>query len=157
METKLYQIIASASGAHARCIAEESDWADKWYKLLDDIELNHLPSGSGVDSGTRIDRDATTETRIVLTCDFHHMNDGGYYDGWTTHKIIITPAFDGFDLRVTGRDRNDIKDYLGDLFHHCLIAQGEATADHTWVTHEYNPVYASHLFARVSPYGIGNK
>jgi hypothetical protein len=45
------------------------------------------------------------------------MNEGGYYDGWTEHQVIITPSLQhGFDVRVTGQDRNEIKDYLAELF-----------------------------------------
>lgn len=80
-----------------------------------------LPSGSGVDNGTSIDLDRSKPDRIVLTCSFHHMNDVGMYDGWTDHEIIVTPSL-GFEyeIRVTGRNRNEIKDYLSDLYREAL-------------------------------------
>lgn len=84
------------------------------------IEKNMLPSGSGFDCGTAVD-ESSRENRLVLTTCFHHMNLDGYYDGWTSHKVIVTPSLiSEFDLRVTGRDRNEIKDYIGDVFHHVL-------------------------------------
>ena len=46
-----------------------------------------------------------------------YMNDGGMYDGWTDHSVIVTPDLaSGFDLKVTGQDRNDIKDFIGEMF-----------------------------------------
>jgi hypothetical protein len=50
------------------------------------------------------------------------MDDGGGYDGWTEHTITVTPSFRGFDLTISGRDRNDIKDYLHQTFDHVLSA-----------------------------------
>jgi len=51
------------------------------------------------------------------------MNDGGMYDGWTEHTVSITPAFAGINVSVSGRNRNDIKDYLGDTFQCALTAE----------------------------------
>ena len=82
--------------------------------------MDEAPSGSGIDTGTELDLEATNENRIVFTCGFHHMDENGCYDGWTEHKILIKPTFAGFDIRVTGRDRNQIKEYLADEFHNWL-------------------------------------
>ena len=80
-----------------------------------------MPSGSGIDSGTKLDFDRSKPNRLVFTAPYHHMNDDGMYDGWTDHDIIVTPDLGfGFDLRITGRDRNQIKDYLGDTFAEAL-------------------------------------
>ena len=49
------------------------------------------------------------------------MDEHGGYDGWTEHKIIVTPSLVyGFELRVTGKDRNDIKDYIAEVMHGAL-------------------------------------
>jgi hypothetical protein len=49
------------------------------------------------------------------------MNDNGMYDGWTTHQVIVTPSLAfGFTLKITGRDRNQIKDYLSETYHYAL-------------------------------------
>jgi len=66
--------------------------------------LGHLPSGSGIDAGTKLEWDSSKPNCIRFSCGYHHMNDAGYYDGWTHHMIIVTPTFAGFDLRITGRD-----------------------------------------------------
>lgn len=56
----------------------------------------------------------------------HHMNPDGYYDGWTEHTVTVTPSFIGrFDLKVSGRDRNGIKDYIAEVFGSVLSAVGE--------------------------------
>jgi len=51
------------------------------------------------------------------------MNENGYYDGWTSHTVTVTPGWNGPELRITGRDRNQIKDYLYDTFHYALCEQ----------------------------------
>lgn len=121
----LASLIHSALIARQNCLLSGNDYATKWDDHLDDIEKNILPSGSGVDHGTTIDRDRVKPDQFILSCGFHHMNDSGYYDGWTDHSVIVTPAFDGIDIRITGRNRNDIKDYLGEMFHFILTRQAE--------------------------------
>lgn len=80
-----------------------------------------LPSGSGWDNGTEIDEIATSPTRLVLYGSFHHMDEYGYYDGWTDHQIVVTPSLQNdFELRITGQNRNDIKDYLHEMFDFAL-------------------------------------
>jgi hypothetical protein len=44
------------------------------------------------------------------------MDENGYYCGWTEHNIILTPNFGSFDMRITGKDKNGIKDYLYQLW-----------------------------------------
>jgi hypothetical protein len=96
--------------------ASRADWHDRYQEKLDAIAREMLPSGSGIDSGTTIDP-ASTPERVILRTSYHHMNDAGFYDGWTDHAVIITPSLaDGYTLHVTGRDRNQIKEYLADTF-----------------------------------------
>lgn len=73
------------------------------------------PSGSGFDSGTTLG-DKSTPKKLIFNTSYHHMDDDGFYIGWTHHKVIITPSFDGMDIKVTGKNYNDIKDYIGDVF-----------------------------------------
>lgn len=80
-------------------------------------ECENLPSGSGLDNGVRIDLERSKPNKIVFHTEFHHLNENGYYDGWTTHRIVVTPNFGRFNLKITGRNRNQIKDYLYDLFY----------------------------------------
>lgn len=76
-----------------------------------------LPSGSGIDSGAKIEIDVCKRDKIFLSCDFHHMNENGYYTQWTYHTITVTPAFTGFNIVVSGQDHNDIKDYLTEVYY----------------------------------------
>lgn len=93
-----------------------------FYEVIYEDRLNAiidlLPHGSGIDSGMKFLWDESNGQKLVFSCDFHHMDENGYYDGWSEHKVIITPSFPfGFDIRVTGRDRNGIKEYLASLIH----------------------------------------
>ena len=118
MGRKIYQTIACRLAALRNC--QESgnvEWEGRHEEALEFIEYNFLPSGSGFDCGTKINVKESTPDRLVLETSFHHMNEHGYYDGWTEHKIIVTPSLSsGFDLRVTGRNRNQIKEYIADMF-----------------------------------------
>lgn len=127
MKRKLYQELASLVVARLNCIkANNTEWHDKHEESIELLVKEHMPSGSGFNSGTSINLEECTPTRLVFETGFHHMNDGGMYDGWTEHKVIITPSFDNFDMRVTGRNRNDIKNYIAETFSYALT-QGVST------------------------------
>lgn len=123
-ETKtqpLYMRLASAFTARANCERTGNrEWFDRWTDTIDRLIDDYMPSGSGWDHGTHYDLSQWKPDRIKFTGSFHHMNDGGMYDGWTDHAIIVTPTFDGIALDITGRDRGDIKDVLHDNFYHAL-------------------------------------
>lgn len=122
MARYLYSELATAIQARRNCAEKRnSEWFDKWSERIEAIQ-EELPSGSGIDSGTRIDLDASHAGKLVLHTDYHHMNDGGMYDGWTEHTITVTPSFSGIDLRISGRNRNDIKEYLHDVYYSALTA-----------------------------------
>lgn len=86
----------------------------------------YLPSGSGFDAGTSLVEEACFTgnkgfpSRLVFSTSFHHLNEHGSYDGWSEHKVIVTPDWEGFDLRVTDRDRNQIKGVIAETFHQVL-------------------------------------
>lgn len=84
----------------------------------------YLPSGRGFDSGTRLLWEESTENKLVFDTSFHHMDENGYYDGWTHHKVIVTPSLLwSFDLKVTGKNSNSIHEYIGDTFTDCLLSE----------------------------------
>jgi len=115
----IYQEIALSMDAYQRCTKEQNSYADKHMERLHDIELNYLPRGSGFDSGCSI-RFASDEKIIIRTA-FHHMDENGYYDGWTEHLVHVYPSLMfGFRLRITGKDRNGIKEYIADQFRWAL-------------------------------------
>lgn len=116
----------------ARCIAsrvESAQFATKqgneenharfWLEIAQ-LETDFLPSGNGFDNGTSLDREKSTPTKLIFHTSFHHMDEFGGYAGWTDHTVTVLPTFDGFDIRVSGRNRNEIKDYIADVFHECL-------------------------------------
>lgn len=82
----------------------------------------HLPSGSGFNGGTAFDFQRSTFKKIVLKAAFHHMDEAGGYDGWTRHRITITPGSDCYDfhISVSGRDRGGINEYIADTFYDAL-------------------------------------
>lgn len=139
----VYRALASAIDARRRCsgmadgtipsIARVMDGErdvtqDHWREMaemhqarIEQIAREYLPSGSGVDCGTAVDLAASTGEKIVLTCSFHHMDDGGGYAGWTEHGITVRASLiHGITLGISGRDRNGIKEYLHELYHHAL-------------------------------------
>jgi hypothetical protein len=65
--------------------------------------------------------DASIPEKLVFIVEYHHMAESGMYDGWTSHRIIVTPSLArGFSLKITGKDRNQIKEYLADVYHNWL-------------------------------------
>lgn len=90
----------------------QSHWREKIYEL---VEL--LPHGNGIDEGVKFDYDNSTPEKLIFTCGFHHMDQNGYYSGWTYHNLTITPSLQfGFKMKISGKNKNDIKAYLYDLF-----------------------------------------
>lgn len=118
---RVYEELAARIVARQNCIASNNDYRATHEETIDQLVKDFLPSGSGVDSGTQVNLDRSNGDRLVLEAGYHHMNDSGMYDGWTEHTITVTPSFIGrFDLRIDGRNRNGIKDYLAELFHTAL-------------------------------------
>lgn len=118
------QAIATAFVALQNCERRgNSEWAERWTERIEYLCANFLPSGSGWDCGTKFDYESSREDRLVFTGSYHHMHDSGMYDGWTDHAITVRPAFDGLSIKVSGRDRNEIKDYLAEQFDYALSQQ----------------------------------
>lgn len=84
----------------------------------------HGPSGSGVDMGTKLI--PCSPEAIKLSCSFHHMDENGYYCGWTDHVVTARPSFVfGMTLTLSGPNKNDIKDYLHGLYYDWLSSEIE--------------------------------
>jgi len=125
---KRYQVLARALGAKARCdAAGNTEWSERWADRIKTC-MDDFPHGSGFDSGTTLDETSTPE-RLVFDTAFHHMDEAGGYDGWTEHQVIITPSLEmGWRMRITGRDRNGIKEYMGEMFAYTLDEEIEEYA-----------------------------
>lgn len=124
MKRKLYEHIASMIDAAQRCERTgNTEWYDRHTNRIEYLCKNHMPSGCGVDSGTSFDFNVSNSDKLVFKTSYHHMNEHGYYDGWTDHTVVVRPSLiHGITLHITGRNRNDIKDYLHDLFSNMLCA-----------------------------------
>lgn len=125
---KVYQRIATLLQAVDNCKKSgNTEWQYKHEDRLDALVRNHMPSGAGFDNDTKLNT-ASTPNRLVFDTSFHHMHDNGMYARWTEHSVIVTPDLaSGFDLKITGRDYRDIKDYIGEVFHSAL---NEAAPEH---------------------------
>jgi hypothetical protein len=122
------QAIASAAGARKRCAkAGNTEWFNRWTAELKVLQ-DELPSGSGIDSGTSIDLALSDDDEIRLDTSFHHMNDGGMYDGWTSHTVVVTPAFEGLNVEIQNdgsEQAEDIEGYLADVYREALSREYE--------------------------------
>lgn len=121
MKAKLYQHLARKLAAIANCKAHGNrEWCERHQDAI--VKLSDfLPHGSGFDRGTKLLQPESNPEKLVFSADFHHMDDGGFYCGWTEHTVIVTPSLVfGFTLKVTGRDKRDIKDYIASTFHELL-------------------------------------
>ena len=96
--------------AQALSMALQCENEDRVREIMEDA-----PSGSGFDANTALD-DKSTPKKLIFNTSYHHMDDDGLYTIWTHHKVIITPGFSAMDIKVTGKDYNDIKDYIADVF-----------------------------------------
>lgn len=52
------------------------------------------------------------------------MDDNGFYDGWTEHKVTVTASLVfGMKIAISGPNRNDIKDYIHQTFESILSTE----------------------------------
>lgn len=123
MKNRLYKQIALSLNARTNCIKSNNDvWFNKWSDKIEEYNAG-LPSGSGFDSGSEINTGESRDEKIVINTSYHFMDENGYYDGWYDYKIVIKPSliFD-FTLTIHGINRNDLKDYIYEIFQLCLMA-----------------------------------
>lgn len=113
-----YSRIANKLVAYDNCLkSNNNEWLARHESDLNELVENYLPSGSGFDNGTKFNWEESNRNKLVFDTAFHHMDENGYYDGWTEHKVIITPdLLFGFNIKITGRNRNDIKEYINQVF-----------------------------------------
>lgn len=131
MKRPLYKILASAFQAWLNCAKSENwEWFERHGERIEDLCKNYMPSGSGFDCGTRFDPTLSTPEKLVFITDYHHMDDAGYYDGWSENvRIIVTPSLSSdFSLRITGirrKNRQRDLDYWHDTFGRALRQEVE--------------------------------
>lgn len=116
MRKPLFQVIAEQYYRYANAVNRADIAADAREKI-DALVKEHMPSGSGFDSGTSFDYERSGAAKLVFVTHFHHMDDNGYYDGWTDHTVTVSASLIwDIEIRVGGRDRRDIKSYIYDVF-----------------------------------------
>lgn len=94
---------------------------------------NFLPRGSGIDKYPKLILDKSNENKLMFKFSYHHMNDVGFYDGWTDHILTVKPSLAfGFELKITGQNKNEIKDYLYEIF------EGYLNSEVVWDQNEGN-------------------
>jgi len=104
--------------------ARNEYWLPKHEERLHSLVKAHMPSGSGFDSETVLDKDRSTPNKLIFHTSFHHMDENGYYDGWTHHTVIVRPSlFCHFNVSVSGQNRNEIKDVIGEDFYNALTQE----------------------------------
>lgn len=126
------QRLAALVGARLNCLRfERHEWLDRHEAGIRFLVNECLPRGAGFDVGCELvlvaehvpglrKAQASTSERLVIVTSFHHMDENGSYDGWTDLTVVVTPAFDGIDVDVKGKDRDGIFEYVADAFHHAL-------------------------------------
>ena len=110
MKTVKEQLAALLMAYHNRLDNNDQEWEIK------KIMVAYAPAGSGFDSGTEIDFDRSDNSRLVFNTSFHHMTDNGVYDGWTEHTITVKPGFYFDVIKVSGKNKNNIKEYIVETF-----------------------------------------
>lgn len=128
-KVKLYQELATLQGAYynnlrtleATTISDEDwarchVWADKHEDRTIELCAAYLPCGGGIDDTPRLSlpeelepgQKIPYEELCIDDANYRHRNDNGDYNGWTYHRIIVTPSLQfGFNLRITGRNKMD--------------------------------------------------
>lgn len=144
MKEPLYKLIASQiSMAHSQM--------RNTYAL--EALMKHMPSGSGIDAGTKLLLNESTEDRLVFFVEYHHMDSNGYYCGWSSRKIVVSPSLvceftlDSIEEDYSGVDTQEIdeetgefyddldnvkestEDYIHQCFYHILSEHHELTID----------------------------
>jgi hypothetical protein len=123
---KLYVELSRTVRAYENCCNSpgHEEWKLKHAAYLKELVHEYMPSGSGLNNGTSLNLEKSDSERLVFETSFHHMNENGLYDGWTDHTVVVTASLMfGVNIRITGRNRNDIKEYLHTLFQEALMEE----------------------------------
>ena len=99
---------------------------------MEDLVKNYLPSGSGFDGDISIDEKSTDE-KIIIHVEYHHMDINGFYDGWSTFKVIITASMAyNYCMQVKGESvvrkyfyHVGFDDFVISVFRDCLDKEME--------------------------------
>jgi len=118
IEKKLYQVLASKLDAIENCKRlGNGEWENRHTDDIAQLVADYMPTGSGFDNGTDIDWQKSSVDKLVFTTSFHHMDENGFYCGWSDHTVTVKPSLAfGYRLSISGRNVNDIKEYMYETF-----------------------------------------
>ena len=122
MKYPLYKKFAMTLGAHQNCIKSgNKEWKEKHFDNLQTYVAD-LPHGSGIDGKTWFDYEKSTPNKLIFHIEYHCMDENGFYAGWYSYKIIVTPSLqNNFDLNIVGKDTpNHAKEYLYEVFQYAF-------------------------------------
>lgn len=127
MSGPLYRVLAQLVAARATCAATgNAEWEKRHTDTLLKLVLDRMPRGAGIDQGTQLRLDDCTPNKLVFGTAFHHMDEHGGYDGWTEHIVSVRPSLTStIEVDIRGSNRNQIRDYLHDVFLDALTAEVE--------------------------------
>lgn len=108
--------LASAIEAWINCEKEpRNEYGSKLHRETIAAIMRDAPHGSGIDDKVTLD-ERSQRHRLVFNVPFHRMNEHGYYCGWQSFRVAITPTFGGIDVAVYGRGDEGTKDWIADVF-----------------------------------------
>lgn len=85
-------------------------------------ELEHkLTIYMGFEKPCKVDVANSDIEHVVILFEYHHKNERGVYTKWTMHKVIIKPAFKGFNIKIANAKAHGINDLLCERFTHALL------------------------------------
>jgi hypothetical protein len=113
---KVYEKMASLLAEYNKYIGE-NEQKRMLRRAIEEFVAEYMPKGGGWKDGTSIDLTESNDSEIVLRGTYYHVISYGNYGAPTEHKILIDASLSrGFKVKVTGRDKNDVKDELYERF-----------------------------------------
>jgi hypothetical protein len=113
----VYQQLATLITARLNCVKSGNTvWYGRHSDAIEDM-MKNSPSGSGINSGTEIALELCSPEKLVFQFSFEFMNENGYYDGSKLYRITVRPSLAfGINLTINGSNRDEIKDYLHEVY-----------------------------------------
>lgn len=107
----LYQRLAATIQDRQSCIAAgNKDWQERHEAAAFALVQEHMPSGSGIDSGVNLILEdshigeSDYEEAIVFRFGYHPLNEHGFYLAWQHYELRVRPAFLGVGLSLIRLD-----------------------------------------------------
>jgi hypothetical protein len=108
-----------------------AEWLDRWTDRINHLD-KMMPSGSGLDSGVRLDIANSTPLKLVFIAPFHRMDENGSYDGWADFTLTFTPTFSGIDGDIVGSDDDHLADHVHEVIHSALTEEVNHEDTYPW-------------------------